>query len=526
MPSLLSCLALCCAAYTPEEWASLPMPSLCLPPPGVQALARRVDAAHIRWPGMEPEQGASKGSTELTRLPVGILTRQLEEAARAANGKLSVQQSGPELFVEGDAAGINAARAWLADLEQQTSNLMIDLRVVLNTGEDKPRIDESARVLPGDWVAFGSRGRSDCLGDFDVEVAQDSGAADPVLLQLVEGLMLEVSARHLESSGEIVLVGALDSATSEAREEFDPATLDLGRVELPRVRVLTLCFADTIQSGAKLELTLQAPGAKAPWKLSIEARRASQDRGTGNTGSSTPANGWQMLDLSAFSVPAQVLPPIAPGGGFEEDLERNLARPRETHVEAGAIASWLARDSSSGSGSIFSKSAPSSQLLFTDSLLFVPRSDAAAQSRARSLLGALESSRRRGGRVRIQQGDLKAEFPVLACEPARLRSGTERSTLRDYDIEIAGQTWMPDPKVEAVFDGLVVDALTRDSTGAQLLAIHTQGQPVRMLPRESAWLGAVQANQRSIRARHWLQGSEPQVQFDGAARLEAGFLPR
>ncbi|MFM7281224.1 MAG: hypothetical protein ACKO32_05530, partial [Planctomycetia bacterium] len=101
MPTLSFCLALLLqpahfstslagpASSAGPEWVSLPLPTLCLPPPAVQTLTRRVDAPHILLakPEAQAEQ-ASKGSTELTRLPIGILTLQLEECARAAGGRL------------------------------------------------------------------------------------------------------------------------------------------------------------------------------------------------------------------------------------------------------------------------------------------------------------------------------------------------------------------------------------------------------------------------------------------------------
>ncbi len=517
MPTLSLCLALLSA----PEWATLPLPSLCLPPPGVQALARRVDAAHIQRVAVQPgaENSASSGSTELTRMPIGILTRQLEEAARAAGGKLAVQPSGPELFVEGDAPGLAAARAWLADLEAQTSALRIELAVTLSTEVGQPGIEERAEVLPGDWISLGRREKRDFLGDFDVEVAQDSGAADPVLMQTLEGAMLELSVRTLDSSRELVIVGALDISRVIETASFEPGTLDLGQLELPRLRVASLCFADTLPEGGKLELSLEMPGSQQPWRLSVEARRA-------RPAAAAPDKlGWQIVDLSALSLPAQRLPAIAPGGSLDEELERNLARPRETHVEAGAIASWLARDASSGS-KLFGSSSSAPGQLFTDSLLFLPRADPQGLARARELLAALEQSRRLGGRLRVQQGGLKAEFPILVCEPARLRFGTEYALLRDYQIEIAGQTWMPDPVLDVLFDGLVLDAQSQGSAQAQLLAVITSGSEARTLARTSAWAGALQANQRSIRARHWLQAAEARVQFEADARLETVFRPR
>ncbi len=539
MPTLSFCLALLLqpaslparltapAPITAPEWVSLPLPTLCLPPPAVQTLTRRVDAPHILLPEPEAQADqASKGSTELTRLPIGILTRQLEECARAAGGRLSLQPSGPELFAEGDAAGIAAARAWLADLEAQTAALAVELTVTLVHEAGQPGISERARMMPGDWISFGKRTLREFLGDFNVEVAQDSGAAEPALMHALEGITLELSARIFDSSRAIVLVGALDASRLESKESFDPGTLDLGQLELPRLRVATLCFADVVADGGKLELTLELPGSQQPLRLSVEARRSAAAAGTAakpDQGGAQDKRGWQLVDLSVLTTPAQLLPATVFGATLDAQLERNLARPRETHIEAGAIASWLTRDKSSSK--LFSSSS-GSQSMFTDSLLFLPRADPEGIAQARSLLAALETTRLQGGRVRIQQQGLKADFPVLASEPARVRHGVEFTQLCDYDLEIAGQTWMPDPKVAICFDGLVLDCTGVASGSAHLLALCSEGLDSRTLPRKDAWMGALQAFQRSIRTRHWLQGTQPLQHFDGNARLETGFSPR
>jgi hypothetical protein len=505
------------------EWVSLPLPTLCLPPPAVESLSRRVDAPHILLPVAKAQgEQPSLGSTELTRLPIGILTRQLEEYARAAGGRLSLQPSGPELFAEGDAAGIAAARAWLADLEAQTAALAVELTVTLAHAAGEPGISERARVMPGDWVSFGKRTLREFLGDFDVEVAQDSGAAEPALMHALEGITLELSARIFDSSRAIVIVGSLDTSRLESKEAFDPGTLDLGQLELPRLRVATLCFADVVADGGRLELSLELPGSEQPLRLSVEARRGLA-AGKPEQGGGSDKRGWQLVDLSVLTTPAQSLPAAVFGATLDRQLERTPTRPRETHIEAGTIASWLTRDKSSLK--LFS-STSGSPSMFTDSLLFLPRADPEGIAQARSLLASLESTRLSGGRVRVQQQGLKAEFPVLASEPARLRHGLEFTQLYDYDIEIAGQTWMPDPKVAVCFDGLVLDFNGIASGSARLLALCSEGLEARTLPRKDAWMGALQAFQRSIRTRHWLQGAQPLQHFDANARLETGFSPR
>lgn len=107
------------------------------------------------------------------------------------------------------------------------------------------------------------------------------------------------------------------------------------------------------------------------------------------------------------------------------------------------------------------------------------REQAAVHEQVRDLLGALEESVRPQLELELHflTGDIQTPDSVLGAQaaaellrshppeashrcricgdvPARIRSATHQAFVRDYDVQVAAQTVMYDPKVDVIFDGL------------------------------------------------------------------------
>ncbi|HVQ27474.1 MAG TPA: hypothetical protein VMV01_19940, partial [Planctomycetota bacterium] len=63
---------------TPEEWASLPLPSISVAPPAAVAVPRLLSGRHVMLPGDEPQSEASPTSATL---PIPALMELLQEDA-------------------------------------------------------------------------------------------------------------------------------------------------------------------------------------------------------------------------------------------------------------------------------------------------------------------------------------------------------------------------------------------------------------------------------------------------------------
>jgi len=101
--------------------------------------------------------------------------------------------------------------------------------------------------------------------------------------------------------------------------------------------------------------------------------------------------------------------------------------------------------------------------------------------------------------VSVTHGDLTARLPVTAGMPARLLIGSESTVLVEYDVQIAPESWMPVPRVERIFDGLVLEACLRDDAlalDAWIAATSALGE----LSRKDTGLGDLQLPQRSFQS--------------------------
>lgn len=494
---MLSTIALSmCVAASSDEWTALPIPALCAERTTLEGPAPSFNASHLVVPSA---RGRSEREKAPPRLPLALVGQMLEEDARARGLKLEFFRGAPEILVRGDTAAVAAARALVAELEKAGETLAIDLEVLLTPGragaDNLPKAAPARyqkRVRSGESNFFGRRQTQSYVAGFDVEVAADSGVAQPVIGSVLYGTTVHLRASRVDGGRRIHLAGILDLAELSSIETFDPKTVDLGELQQPIVHAAQIVFAGVVDSGQALEVSLLDPAlTTSAWTLSVRATaRVDLEPKEGEI------TGWALFDLSLLGAEPASLPAFGPGHGLDAEAALGESRGAETPLPASAVAVALeAARSASGA----SRTAGRSPLYWTIDLLFVPRAETATWREARALVRGAETARTRTGRIEVRAGPARASLPVCEGTPARVWIGTERPWLVGYQADLAPQTWMPAPQIERTYDGLALSALAQAGV-AQCAFWVAESEPPAEITREAAQLGRLQVLTRSVQS--------------------------
>ncbi len=461
-----------------------------------------LDASHLDVAG-----GFRPAAVEVPEAPIpgAIFQQMLDETLRQRGLKLETRPQAGLLLARGDAAALEVARALIADLDRQTAALEIDLEITLRRA-GAPEAKWRRRVLAGTEVFLGSRTSRPFLAGFNVQVAQDAGQAEPQLGAAYAGAGLHLRATRLAGGTRVFLDGVYDSAAVAAVDTFDPETPDMGVFEQPRVESVQLAFSGATDSGGSIEVQVAGAGAtQGDTVLSIRA--------TARPDAAQQGDGWALVDLAFSSLAPRPLMPVDPGlalvgSGLEADTGSALLTPA-------VLATLLESDRSAADGR-----GGRAQLLWTRTLLAIPRSDAGRIESARALVRAAEETRSTTQVATLSCGPLRASFPVAPGRLARLVVGTEQPYLVDYGLEVAPQIWMPSPRVERAFDGIAAE-ITLSGGVFALQAWRATTPVVNVASRESAQMGRLQLPQRARVAGSGRTaiGEPPAAVFDEGAAL-------
>lgn len=468
-------------------------------PLGARAEPVLLDAAHL-----DVEGTFRPPALELADPPIApaIFQQMLEETLRARGLRLESRAAADWLLVRGDAPALEAARALVQDLDRQAAALEIDLEVTLRTA-GQPESLWRRRVTSGTDAFLGSRAARPFVAGFEVQVAQDAGQAAPRLGAAYSGTGLHLRASRLAGGTRVHVDGVLDVAAITAVESFDPETPDLGEFEQPRIELVQLAFAGSLDSGGTLEVRLTEAGPlRGETTLVVRATAQPDAAGTND--------GWALVDLAFTASAPRALVSVDPGLGLvgptaNDDAGTALLTP----------ASLAALIESERPTSDARPGRP--VIVWSQTLLALPRADAVRLEAARALVRAAEDARARTVRATLECGTLKASIPVSSGRPARLVAGVERSYLADYGLEVAPQIWMPSPRSERAFDGLCVD-LAESGGGLTVSAWRTTTPDVVVTTREASQMGKLQLPTRSRVAGATRVGSGEKAQ----ALLDAG----
>ncbi len=444
-------------------------------------------------------------------LPPALWRDLLDDELRARGLSAELQPTGDTLLARGAPAALAFLEEASASIEALDERWAIELELELrssakadsaggagNEGEAAaPAWSRSLRLRSGERASLGEREPQAFLGDWQVDVAADSGVADPQPWIAETGRSLELWAARLPGGRSVAIDGLLDLAELDGLDELDPETPDLGLLQLPRIACVQVAFSGVVD--VDRELVVSIDGAPLPhpnWSLVIRVRESAAGE--------PPVTPWQVFDLAFLERPAWELAAFEPGIALEPPR-------RETSYELfGALApNLLAGLAVSGA---HSQRSPS----FSNSLLFVPASETALAKSLQDLALALLPAHTTTHTLTIAQGALRARFPVRSGRVARFFAGLERRLLVDYQTELAPQTWMAGPRLERCFDGIACQgelALAAGSAPAwNAWAWISRTIDIQTLSRTQVGLGRIDLPRRSMRAaaRPVRAGSGPQ----------------
>lgn len=492
---MLSALALCVLSLPqsqePEGWRALPFPRLCQEAAAEVAFPGLWNGRHIELPGdlQVPARYTAPGYLPLAAL-VGLLA---EEGARTRTG-LYIEPGGPPLLARGTAEALDRAQGLCAELDAQGRGFEVEVTAWLLPGASGANTHPAraaflkategreplgrARLRSGASTALGVRGGRDFLAGYEVQVATGAAVAGPRLGRVHEGRTLHLRVQRARQGETFVLEGLLDLCELESLEDFDPDTRDLGLVQLPHLAVAQVAFAGAVERGGVLALEITgAPLAEPDWTLWIEAN-----------GSPVAPGRWRARDLALLEGPVLDLPMPSPGGALERGEGARGGRTLLASVSAATVAQAADQAHTAGGRS---------PIVWSNGLVLAPTGEAALWGEVDALVSSVEAEHLRAGTLRVRHGGLAVTLPALEGRPVRVLVGRESAHLAGYDLQVAQDTWMPQPVVEPVFDGLCVQGhLEQGRLVGEAWRSHPGAQ--RLLERAQAALARLPLASRAL----------------------------
>jgi len=483
------------AAAQGQDWHALPAPDLCREPEAAPQPAPLLSGNHLGLPeDDDPAWQPGRGAL----LPLPALVSVLDEEGRRAGGGLQIHSSFPPILVRGSGDEVEGVEALLAGLQREAERQRVHVRAwILPASEALGAVagaDEVARALadvpvwaetllrPGEDRALGERRAQPFVSGYRVEVAADAGVANPRIGLALSGTTLHVRACPAEGGRAVHLQAFLDAAELWEVDTFHSSTPDLGLFQQPRVHAVQVAFGGRVESGGALCARLEGTGRRGGDLCAILSATLAPSPEPGDP----PA--WRLLDVSLLETRVESLPVPLPGTGLELEAPEGAGQMLLQSMPASALVQ--AADRSGGAGG-------RSRLQWAPGLVFGPADDREGWGEVESLVGALEAARLSTRRLEIRSGKLRAVFPVAEGLPARLMVGSERTWVVDYDVQVAPETWMPDPRVERAFDGILVQGHLsgQEWLGAGWRSI-TEGSS--LISRNDLLLGTLQLPSRSM----------------------------
>ncbi len=440
---------------TPEEWASLPLPSISIAPPAAVAVPRLLSGRHVMLPGDEPQSEASPTSATL---PIPALMELLQEDAASRRQVLRLQPQAPPLLARGESSVLAAAKTLIDGLDQQGASLDISIRAWLTPGASQggthvtlPALEKAvagaaplgtASVRSGAEVVLGSRSAQSFLAGYTVELAAGSGVAAPSLGSVQAGHTLHLRASRVRDGAAVALEGFLDLAELAELKDFEPDSHDLGLIQQPRVLTLQVAFAGIVEAETALCVSIAgSPLSQPDWTLWILARPAAPGQAQST---------WRARDVAFFAEPVIELPVPRPGS----ILEPLFGPQRDALTLAQPLGPAEVAQAADAARSGTNRSR--SPIVWGGGLVLAPVSESVLWSEVEALITAAEAEQLRESEVEVSQGQLRVRLPLLGNRPARVLAAQERALVSGYDLQVAPDTWMPHPQVRCALDGVLV----------------------------------------------------------------------
>ena len=473
-------------------WTALELPRLALDTPARRDLGLPLDGRHLRfeesahrtWSPPEPGRAF---------VPPATLRRAVADAIAREDLDLELHPSGAIFALRGAAEDTAFLRERFAELERAGAALRVRLDVAWTPPgsalADAEGLWESIELASGEAGVLGQRSVQPFVAGYEVEVANESGVADPIVGEIVLGRTLRLVPGRTAGGRRVHVAGLLDAAELAELAVFDPATPELGLIQVPHVRTLQLAFADFVEPGEALRVDIAGSGvAGIDGTLWIRAT-------TGLDPEPGPdERAWRVLDVAWLERKSESLPAPRPGAGLDASAPQAGGRALATPLAAIELLNSAVQ---AASGRPALEMAPG--------LLFGPAADAAAWRAIDVLVSAAEAQRSGRARLEVRAGALAVSLPATQGFPLRVLSGSERTWLVDYAVTLAPQTWMPVPDVQAAFDGFSLEGELA-SGRVELQGFAAATGAALELTRDETTLGRLELPRRSLRTGSWSLG--------------------
>jgi len=501
LPSLLL------LAFPLQDWSAHQLPSLSIAPAhaqGPQILATGSHIALVRDPATGSRyQEAFLAPSLLNQLISGHFNR----------SNLSLVPGSNPLLVRATPKEHQELRAILSALEEASARLQIRLHVMILPGlpesipidatqagdSSTPNPDPTFRgeLRSGDTIVFGLRTDRHFVGGYEIDVATDSGVADPHRSSALHGETVHLTCSRVQGGRAVHVEGLLDLARLESVTTFDPDTPDLGELEQPRISICQIAFSGIATADEPVRVVIRGSQTFGDKTLFISASTLEDIQ--------APTTGWAVRDLSFLA--SKGLPLTAPEPGLRPySASKANFPPTHSPTTPGSVVGLLTERSSLGT--------ETGRIHSTERLLLIPVGAPAAISRTDELVEAMESPLLAEETCSVRFGETSVELSTTYGRLARVLIGQEQPWLVDYQTEIAQSTWMPSPVSEVAFDGACIEG--RSSGGVFHARWWVASTPaVHIADRGVASIGALQHVERTFAA-----GNERLVR--GSSRVISG----
>lgn len=290
-----------------------------------------------------------------------------------------------------------------------------------------------ARVRSGATVVLEDATWHGYARDIDVEVAEKAKIADPKMDQLFAGTRVQATLHALPGDRLLLHGSWLVSRLVELREQSVGS--DGPTIDLPHVHTLHATFAGQIENGHALAVAGRGEGPEGQQLLLVVTARYLAPAPALPAGlCAVPITAWQD-EMQARATPRPIKFPGDDWPGPES--ERRLLAPAD-------VSSLL--------GDVSTAHVAAGHLIWTG--------DPARIEAARDALARISLAQSDGYALRMTrdgtagQGAVTLVQPVLANHPSHAFLGSERSIVRDHEVEIAAKAAMSNPVVDTSRSGL------------------------------------------------------------------------
>ncbi|MCC7013713.1 MAG: hypothetical protein IT454_14225 [Planctomycetes bacterium] len=489
-------------ARAQDTWVALGVPSLCQAPAGVARIERLERGAHLVF---ENERREVLERPSAASLPLSSLLAALQDDAARRRIALKLLPSAPPILARGDAAAVESVRAALNDLEQFGRALEVELRVVWLPGRADlgthpansvlqgalatAEVVGTALLRSGERAELGVRRSQPFLASYSIELATNSGVAEPSIGAILSGRTVHVRAARVRAGQALHIEGFLDVARLLEVGAFDPGTKDLGeRLDAPQVDALQVAFSGVVESGGWLALSVEG----IPWCAGTLCVQA-----TTRPDPQNPVQ-WRGFDVALLETRVDELPPVEPQSHGDDGVEPRSLRQPLSSAELAQLGDEQARGAKNG---------VRPAALWAPGCLISSVADSAGNLEIEAVIRAAERERTREHDVLVECAGIKVRLPATEGGVVRVLAARESTRLVDYDAVVAQEIWMPEPRVLRVLDGFDVEGLL-EGEALRATAWSTSSGPLRPVSRGESGVGALTLSERSLRS--------------GAARVSAG----